>query len=408
MIITKKKPVILLLAVLFTAFYVFSFSLPTLAEDSVDEVQDDIGDVEKKLKEEEAKKARYESELAKTQGAISSTQYEINKTSSLIDETENTIARKEKELEDLNKRIEVQKEILARLVQEMYYGSKEPLLAVALSQDNIYQMLGGSDQILTLENKINSVIEDIKDSKNKIEGDKEELEEEKEKHEGLLAMKEDQKNVLLEEKSETETVIAKKEATISKLNSELSKLKSSLSSLLGASYDAGDIVDAAKFASKQTGVRKDFLLGMLVVESNLGRYTGGCTYDKTNMSKYREEIFKDIMEELGYKLKSKKLSCPPSNYKGSGGAMGVAQFMSDTWMGYKSSIASKTGHNPPDPWNLTDGVMGMALKLAKGGATSKSGECNAAKLYLSGGTSSTYNWYCDRVSYWADNYEDKF
>jgi len=43
----------------------------------------------------------------------------------------------------------------------------------------------------------------------------------------------------------------------------------------------------------------------------------------------------------------------------------------DTWLGYKSQIAAKTGHNPPDPWNLTDGVVGMAIKLAKGGATKK-------------------------------------
>ena len=87
--------------------------------------------------------------------------------------------------------------------------------------------------------------------------------------------------------------------------------------------------------------------------------------------------------------------------------MGVAQFMSDTWVGYKSSISSKTGHNPPDPWNLTDGVMAMGLKLARGGASSKKGECNAAKLYLSGTTNSKYNWYCEKVLYWADNYEAK-
>jgi len=88
--------------------------------------------------------------------------------------------------------------------------------------------------------------------------------------------------------------------------------------------------------------------------------------------------------------------------------MGVAQFMPDTWKSYESSIASVTGHNPPDPWNLTDGVTAMALKLAKvSGVTSheKSAEKDAAKLYLSGTTSSKYDWYGERVLYWADNYE---
>ncbi|MBU2028769.1 hypothetical protein KJ761_02660, partial [Patescibacteria group bacterium] len=101
--------------------------------------------------------------------------------------------------------------------------------------------------------------------------------------------------------------------------------------------------------------------------------------------------------------------------KGTGGAMGVAQFMPDTWNGYKKSVAAVTGHNPPDPWSLTDGVTAMALKLAKvSGVTAhkKSAEAKAYCIYLAGG-----NWaaYCDNkgtdygklVLYWADNYEKK-
>ena len=137
------------------------------------------------------------------------------------------------------------------------------------------------------------------------------------------------------------------------MNAKLSKLRSELSSLLGKSYNAKDIEDAAKFASKMTGVRKNFLLGMLVVESDLGRFTGGCTATESRMSSNRLKLFKDICEELDYNWKKQKVSCPPKSYKGTGGAMGVAQFMSDTWMGYKSSIASATGHNTPDPWSLT-------------------------------------------------------
>ena len=173
------------------------------------------------------------------------------------------------------------------------------------------------------------------------------------------------------------------------------------------------MTDAAAYAAKVTGIRKDFLLGVLVVESNLGRYTGGCTADKSNMSSYRLGLFKNICSDLDYNWKKQKVSCPPSGYKGSGGAMGVAQFMSDTWMSYKSSIASVTGNKTPDPWSLTDGVVAMALKLSKvSGVTAhkESAEAKAYCVYLAGG-----NWaaYCDnkgvnygaKVLYWADNYE---
>ena len=54
--------------------------------------------------------------------------------------------------------------------------------------------------------------------------------------------------------------------------------------------------------------------------------------------------------------------------------------------------------------------VAMALKLAKVPGVTKhkeSAECDAAKLYLSGTTSSSYDWYCDKVLYWADHYEDR-
>jgi len=124
------------------------------------------------------------------------------------------------------------------------------------------------------------------------------------------------------------------------------------------------------------------------------------------MNDHRKDLFKKIAKELGYNYKKLKVSCPPKNYKGTGGAMGVAQFMSDTWMGYKSKIASKTGNNPPDPWSLTDGVMAMALKLKNDGGASKSGEWNAAARYL-GSCSGSTRFYCENVLYWADNYKKK-
>ena len=158
------------------------------------------------------------------------------------------------------------------------------------------------------------------------------------------------------------------------------------------------------------------------METNLGANVGGCTYaqvesgaeanyKKGKLSKRawttfqnRREIFKDICESLDYNYKKQKVSCNPSGYAGTGGAMGVAQFMPDTWNGYKSQVASKTGHNPPDPWNLTDGVMAMALKLAKTpGVTSgsKSAMKSAACSYL--GT--CYAPYINGILYWADNYK---
>lgn len=405
-----KKIILLSFSAFLAVFVFFEFfsvsAYKALAEDEGD-IKDSIEKIENKLEKEEKAKLNLEKELQQIQGSVSYTQAQINKTESMIEEAENSIKRKEKEIDQLQKKIMIQKEILKGLMQDVYYSKKNPLLYAILNVSNVSSFMGNSDRTIFVNDKISEIVEEIDESLGDIEEDKTNIEENKEEHERLLDMKEAQHKALVSDKTETQTEIKQKDATIGELNAKLSKLRSNLSSYLGKSYDAKDISDAAKFASKVTGVRKDFLMGMLVVESDLGRFTGGCTADKSNMSKYRLGIFKDICESLDYNWKKQKVSCPPKSYNGTGGAMGVAQFMSDTWMGYKASIASKTGHNPPDPWNLTDGVTGMALKLAKGGATSKSGECNAAKLYLSGTTSSKYQWYCDRVKYWADNYESK-
>lgn len=383
------------------------FGWQSFSRSAVVSADDSITELESKIKKEEAAKAKLEQQLGNIQTSVNTTQTEIQKTEALIKQTEETIKRKKKELEIASERINLQRGILKSLVQDLYYNQKTPIIYSMLDKDDLSKIFSEADHILNLNQKFYDTIEEIKQAKAEVEKQTKNIEEAKEDHEKLLDMKQDQKQDLLADKTDTQKDINKKEATIGELNAELSKLRSNLSGYLGKAYNAKDVEDAASFAAKASGVRKDFILGMLVVESNLGRFTGGCSAKDSRMSGTRLKAFQSISEELGYNWKTRKVSCPPRSYKGTGGAMGVAQFMSDTWMGYKSLIASKTGHNPPDPWNLTDGVMAMGLKLARGGANSKKGECNAAKLYLSGTTSGTYNWYCQKVLYWADNYEAK-
>lgn len=186
----------------------------------------------------------------------------------------------------------------------------------------------------------------------------------------------------------------------------------------------GEIKEAVKFATEKTGVREDFLMGMLSIESDFGRNTGKCTYDEVekgaesshrrgllslkawNTFKHRREIIKSVAGELGYDYKKIKVSCNPSKYNGTGGALGIPQFMPDTWMEYKDELSNILGKKNPDPWSPRDGVLAMALKLSDvPGVTdhNRGSERNAAKLYLSGTTSWRYDWYANQVVYWREN-----
>jgi peptidoglycan hydrolase CwlO-like protein len=403
-------------AILLILAIFFAFPLSRMANGAAneDEIKDDISDIEKKLQKEQSAKARLEAQLRIIQSSVNATQEQIQETENLIQEIQASISRKEGEIKELSDKIDFQKIALRSLIQELYYQKKSPTAGFLLDQGSAFSLVRGTDRTTTLEQKLVELISDIEGSKIKVAKEKESLAENQGDHEKLLKAKEVQQQRLIADKQETQGDISEKDATIGELNAKLGKLRSDLSSLLGEDLSTDDIVEAAKIAGKATGVRKDFILGELVVETDLGRFTGGCTYKNIRMKSADKTEFLKIASELekayGGNYKNKKLSCSPGY--GYGGAMGVAQFMPTTWKGYKSYISSATGHNPPDPWNIIDGVMGMAKKLANGGATSKGGERLASKRYFCGGPSSPY-WnnkcekYASNVQYWANNYEKK-
>ncbi len=422
---TNKHCLVFLFLSLLILGSIVSSAPSVLAAADSGEIKDDISDVEKKLKAAEAKKKALESELAGINASLSSTQRAIAETQIKIQQAANTIERKEAEVALLEEQIADKKELITGLMRELYYQGEWPLPRVLVAEERFTDVVNDPDKLLTVGEKISSMLESLSLTQADTESEKLSLEDAKKDHETLLQKKAIEKNVLVSDQQETLEDVEDVAKTVSRLQKELNELQSDLNALTGGSYDAGDIKEAVTYASGKTGVPKGFLMGMLKMETNLGKNVGGCTYaevEKGAEARYksgklskaswatfqrRREVFKSITKELGYDYKKKKVSCNPSGYTGTGGAMGGAQFMPDTWMGYKAQVASKTGHNPPDPWNLTDGVMAMATKLSKTpGVTSGSRSAwkKAAASYL--GTS--YAPYINGVLYWADNYKKLF
>ncbi len=374
-------------------------------EEEQDELEDKENKLEKEIKKEQEKLDRYQNDLGVVNRSYNATLYSVSETQKEITEKEQDIDRHEKQVSSYEQQINLKEDVLASVFRELYF-QKRSLVDTRIIEDDTASFFAFRDRLNVIRTKATAIITDIKNKKNDTLTAKAEIAQTKGEKEELLTVQNEQKQVLAVQKAQVQGKVENKQADVAQLNAKLAAVQSDLSSLLGESVSTDDIVEAASFASKKTGVRKGFILGMLIVETDLGRYTGGCTYKESRMNDHRKDLFKKIAKDLGYNYKKLKVSCPPSNYKGTGGAMGVAQFMSDTWMGYKSKIASKTGNNPPDPWSLTDGVMAMALKLANDGGASKSGEWNAAARYL-GSCSGNTRFYCENVLYWADNYKKK-
>mgnify|MGYP003587991309 CR=1 FL=1 len=396
----------------------------TRAAEDAGDIQDDIKKTEKQLEAAKKKEAILKQDLSQITGSLVVTKQVIAKTSSLLSDTETTIGKKEAEIEAVESEIRFQRHLLQELLRSLYENGNTPLAEIVFDHESMRLALAEGENILTVQEKISTIADELEVARETVSGEKSVLEEAKIEHERLLRLKSEQEKSLVAAKNETQSDLADQQKIIDRLHKELSELQGDLSKLTGKSYDAKDIRDAVEFASGKTGVPEGVLYGFLKMETNLGANTGQCTYDEVekgalaqykallkknkkwqasiDLLRKRKGIFSDIVKDLGYS-KDKKVSCNPRSYIGQGGAMGIPQFMADVWVGYESEIRARTGHKTPDPWNLTDGVMAMALKLKKAGATSGSSSVirSASIRYLGTFSPGYYN----GIVYWSKNYK---
>lgn len=403
-----------------------SAALPymAIAQDDAGNIQDDIQKYEKRLEAATKKKKTLEQTLNQVNVSLSVAIAAVQKTQAAILDTKDSITRAALEIELADQQITLKQAVLADLVREAYLRGAESPADIALGGATLSEILDTSTQFATIGSRIGNILDDMEQLKADRETEKASLETKKKEAEAALAKKNAEKAVLAQNQSAIAQDVAEQTATVEELQKKLAELESDLNTLTGKSYNAKDIKEAVEFASGKTGVPKGVLYGFLKMETNLGVNTGQCTYKEVENvavarykkygSKYkasiallykRQDIFYTLVDDLGYS-KNKKVSCSPSGYIGQGGAMGVSQFMSDVWQGYSSEVAAKTGHKTPDPWNLTDGVMAMATKLRKAGATSdKESVIKAASINYLG---TFYSNYYNGIVYWSKNYKKLF
>jgi membrane-bound lytic murein transglycosylase B len=400
---------------------IFGFSVlktsSVMATSSTENVVADTSELQDKLDATQEKIDAAQKQLNAAQALLSKNQVQVSTTKNILSKTELTISQKETEMDNLRKRIELNKEILAEYLRQAYYNDQEdPLVRLAIENNSLDMLVANADQLDNFKEKILVTLDEVKQSSDELVQVKQELVTQKETHLEIL-------NDKLAEQGDLKVEVQDAQDTLANIQKKFAQLQSDLNALLGSNYNAVDIKEAVSFASGKTGVPKGVLYGFLKRETDLGKNTGQCTYaDVERVSipgykkygkrfqasidrlYYREKLFNNIIKELGYK--SKKVSCTiPFSSAGpnQGGAMGVAQFMSDTWLAYESRISAQTGHGNPDPWNLTDGVMALAIKVKSAGGTSDSPAAirRATTSYYGIFSQSYYN----TVLYWSKNYK---
>jgi membrane-bound lytic murein transglycosylase B len=259
-----------------------------------------------------------------------------------------------------------------------------------------------------------------------LEEDKQELDQKQEDASGLLAIQSAQKAELSNAVNEQNTILTETKGKESAYQAQLNVTQAQAAQIRGRLYPVvgtntqitfGEAVEIAQWASGITGVRAAFLLAILTQESNLGKNVGTCNRAgdppskswKVVMKPERDQApFQTITKELGLNIDTTPVSCPMHDAKGNqvgwGGAMGPAQFIPSTWMGYKDKVSAITG-KPANPWDIRDAFLASGIKLKAGGAGTVAGEWTAAMLYFSGSTNPAFRFYGDNVVAQANKYQ---
>lgn len=179
---------------------------------------------------------------------------------------------------------------------------------------------------------------------------------------------------------------------------------------MGNQITFGEAAQIAAWASGLTGIRPAFLLAILTQESNLGKNIGTCNRPgdppekgwRQVMNPDRDQApFQTITGQLGLDPDVTPVSCPMHDSRGRrigwGGAMGPAQFIPSTWMGWRDKVATITGKSA-SPWNIRDAFLAAALKLKDNGADgTDNGDWSAAMRYFAGAVNRRFRFYGDNV-----------
>lgn len=425
----------LILVFLFvTIFILANFLSATFAQAEPDsatqsaQAQQEQAELQRQLKEIEAQIAQYQQELEGIKGEKSTLQNKINQlkkqqstlnlqirvTSLRIKELGGQMDTTQTAIEDSLVTIDQLKQQMARLIRTINEQEELPLLYTFLANDNLSDIFDDLDKHFQIFDSLGNLLDQTRKLKNQLDGQMQTLDQQQEDAQNLLSVKTLQQQQLAGSMNEQSSLLQQTkgkesnyQAVLSDKQKQAAEIRNRIYQLLGVTTQVtfGQALDIAQGVSAQTGVRAAFLLAVLTQESNLGKNVGQCILTNvktgdgvglnTGVAKPRTmnptrdvPIFLDLLQNLGLDQGATPISCwIPVYYRGKpsgwGGAMGPAQFIPSTWMGYKSKVEAITGKTA-NPWDIRDAFLASALKLAASGATSQGGEWTAAMHYFSG------------------------
>lgn len=413
------------LLIILALFSATSISVHASVQDDIAAKNQQIEELRRQIAEFQAQADTFgvqsktlEREVAKLNNQISQITLEVKSLATSIDRTTLELEQTSETIRSTEERLILYEKTLAQYVKATNATDKETLPTILLSHTSLSDFFNYTYAIEKGQERFSSLLQELKLTKQSLDSHQEELQEKKSELAKLKALQELQQRQLAGAKQEKTVVLrdtkgqeSKFQELVKKRTQDLKKLQEQITYLNQSGITVQDAVKYAQLAALGAGIRPAFLLALLETESRLGLNVGSGNWQDDMVQCYlrlagiaktqerkafyqkraasEESAFLAITRELGVDPNSVKVSREPSY--GCGGAMGPAQFIPTTWLGYASAVKTQTGRSIANPWNTEDAFTAAAIKLARGGAAkqTRSGELAAAKAYISGNPNCT-------------------
>lgn len=398
----------------------------TQLQKQLGDIQAQIADYQKQLKTIKSQKNTLANKIAQLNAQRAELTLQLQRSKVLLLDTEGKLTLTQASISDHEKRLGALRGEMTVILRQLYKQDRRSLMQMLLSEKDLSDFFADENGYLQLNDSVAAVIGQFRTETARLQEQETHLAEQKDHQQNLLAIVKIQDQDVAESLGEQDSLLKTTKGKEANYQTALSDTKKQAAEIKGRIYKLievgkqvtfGEAVTVADWASSQSGVRSAFLLAVLTQESNLGTNVGTCNRAgdppakswKAIMKPERDqEPFKAITKKLGLPTDTTPVSCPMRDKQGNrigwGGAMGPAQFIPSTWVGYASKIEAITGKTA-DPWDMRDAFLAASLKLKAGGAGTQAGEWAAAMRYFSGSTDTTYRFYGDNVVATAARYQ---
>lgn len=424
---------------------IFSFAVPVQGETEAERKQrleQELQNVERQIlkqqvlvEDKQLERQSLERDLDILDAQIEKARLGIQARAVAMQQLEGQITDKVGVVNELNDRLNRQRQSLAQLLRKTQELDDYSLMEVMLGNKNLSRFFEDLESFQSIKSSLNESVNLLTEIKGDTQEQIESLEDKQIAEAEMKRVQELQKQEVEVQEAEKEEILQVtrgEEQAYQELLEEQQKtaaqIRAQLFELSGgsAAIPFPEAVSLAEFASARTGVPVALIMAILEQETNLGSHLGSCAYNDVRegravMHPDRDQpVFLAVADILGFDPRSQQVSCPiisGGQRLGWGGAMGPSQFIPSTWAIYggivnrgsgwtyeKSSdaIRSLTGKgSASNPFNNQDAFMATALLLRDNGANGNYGDDRLAALrYYAGwgGASNPANaFYGDNV-----------